>query len=96
MIDIDVLIAREPGLSRQDLDQWISDEWVRADRTADQWTFQEIDVARVRLIRTLREDMAIDDDVLPLVLSLLDQIYDMRRRLHRLAAVERGGAKTYE
>jgi chaperone modulatory protein CbpM len=96
MIDIDVLIAREPGLSRQDLDQWISDEWVRADRTGDQWTFQEIDVARVRLIRTLREDMAIDDDVLPLVLSLLDQIYDMRRRLRRLAAVEGVGAKTYE
>ncbi len=81
MIDIDLLITREPGLCRQDLDRWISNEWVRADQSSGQWTFQEIDVARVRLIRTLREDMAIDEEALPLVLSLLDQIYDMRRRL---------------
>ncbi len=84
MIDIEVLVSHEPGLRRQDLERWILEEWVHADRSAGHVVFHEIDVARVRLIRELRDDMAIDEEALPLVLSLLDQIYDLRRRLHAL------------
>jgi chaperone modulatory protein CbpM len=35
----------------------------------------------VRLIRELRYDLAIDEEALPVVLQLLDQVYALRRRL---------------
>ena len=51
--------------------------------------FHEIDVARVRLIHDLRHDMDIGEDAIPLVLSLLDQVYDLRSRMN--AVLTRGG-----
>jgi chaperone modulatory protein CbpM len=51
--------------------------------------FEEIDVARVRLIHDLRHAMAVQDEVIPLVLSLLDQIYSLRGQMRSVArAVE--------
>lgn len=92
MIDIEVLVLRETGLRRQDLERWISNEWVRPERSAGHMVFDDIDVARVRLIRELRDDLAIDEEALPLVLSLLDQIYDLRRRMRRLVDTLGAGA----
>ncbi|TBW38434.1 hypothetical protein EYW49_09185 [Siculibacillus lacustris] len=92
MIDIDILVIREPGLLRQDLERWISNEWVRPDRSEGHVVFHDIDVARVRLIRELRDDLAIDEEALPLVLSLLDQIYDLRRHLRMVGGFTGVGA----
>jgi chaperone modulatory protein CbpM len=52
-----------------------------ADADAATWDFLEIDVARVRLIHDLRRSMEIAEETMPLVLSLLDQIYDLRGTL---------------
>ena len=41
-------------------------------------------MARVRLIQELRDDMQVNEEALPVVLSLLDQLYDLRRRLREL------------
>ena len=84
MISIDVLITQVSGLKRHDLERWISNEWVRPDRQSGMFVFQEIDVARVKLIQELREDMEINEEALPVILSLLDQLYDLRRRMHAL------------
>ena len=43
-----------------------------------------MDVARVQLILEIRHEFAIDDEALPLVLGLLDQVYDLRRQLRRM------------
>jgi chaperone modulatory protein CbpM len=48
------------------------------------WDFREIDVARVRLIHDLHHAMAIDEATMPLVLSLLDQVYALRGTLRDL------------
>lgn len=84
MISIDILIAQISGLERQDLEQWIRNDWVRPDKQSGAFVFLEMDVARVKLIWELREDMDINDEALPVILSLLDQLYDMRRRYHAL------------
>jgi chaperone modulatory protein CbpM len=86
MISIDVLVTRLSGLQREDVERWIAEQWVRPDREAGRYVFREIDVARVRLIQELRSDMNINEDALPVVLSLLDQIYDLRRRMRELSA----------
>jgi chaperone modulatory protein CbpM len=45
------------------------------------WEFLEIDVARVRLIHDLHRTMEINEETMPLVLSLLDQVYALRGTL---------------
>ncbi|MGA2494965.1 MAG: hypothetical protein ABSF67_18830 [Roseiarcus sp.] len=84
MIDIDVVIARISGLKRQDLERWISNAWVPPDRSASGYEFREIDVARARLILEMRDEMEINEDALPVILLLLDQLYDLRRQMRDL------------
>ncbi len=89
MISIEILVTQMPGLTRQDLERWIAFEWVRPDGVAGGYVFRAVDVARVKLIQELRDDMQVNEDALPVVLSLLDQMYDMRRRMRELAAALR-------
>jgi len=84
MITIEVLLARVPDLPLQDLERWISNDWVRPDGRAGDYAFGEIDVARVQLIQELRDRLEINETALPVVLLLLDQLYDLRRRLRDL------------
>jgi chaperone modulatory protein CbpM len=46
--------------------------------------FDEADVARVRLIAELRNDLGVNEDAIPVVLRLLDQVYSLRRALAEL------------
>ena len=43
--------------------------------------FHDIDIARVRLIHDMRVGMRIEDETIPMILSLLDQVYDLRAGL---------------
>ena len=52
--------------------------------------FSDLDVARVCLICDLVHDMAVEEESMPLVLSLLDQVYSLRRQLNAVtSAVQR-------
>ncbi len=84
MITMDNLIGHLSGLTRQDIEEWISNDWVRPDGRPGQYAFRQIDVARVSLIYQLRAGMQVNDEALPIVLSLLDQLYDQRRRMRDL------------
>jgi chaperone modulatory protein CbpM len=84
MTSIEMVITSHAGLRRDDLERWISNQWVRPDSQSGRYVFREIDIARVSLILELRNELAIDEDALPVVLSLMDQVYDLRRRLRRL------------
>jgi chaperone modulatory protein CbpM len=85
MISIEILVTRLSGLQRQDLERWIANQWIRPDGGAGHYMFREIDVARVRLIQQLRDEMQVNEEALPVVLSLLDQLYDQRRRMRELS-----------
>jgi len=64
------------------IQDWVARGWVHAaGASPEEWVFAEIDVARIRLIRELRIELEVDENALPLVLSLLDQVYDLRRAL---------------
>ena len=84
MIGIDVVIAEISGLTRQDLERWIANAWVQPDKLTGGYAFREIDVARARLILEMRDEMEINEDALPVVLLLLDQLYDLRRQMRNL------------
>ena len=83
MITLDILVARFPGLEAGQLQEWMAEGMVRSEPGP---SFTEIDVARIALMMELREDLALDDAALPVVLSLLDQLYTLRRELAALRA----------
>lgn len=71
-------------LGEAELITWVERGWVCPEPAGNEWIFQEVDVARVRLIHDLRASMDVDDEALPVVLSLLDQVYDLRGQLRAL------------
>lgn len=87
MITIETLSATVSGLDAGDLQRWIDNAWVRPDGGPGQYRFHDIDVARLRLILQLRDDMGLDEGTMPVVLSLLDQLYETRRQMRRLCDV---------
>jgi chaperone modulatory protein CbpM len=79
------LVAMIAGLHRAELRRWVARGWVAPERRDGAWHFREIDVARVRLIVDMRREMQVREDDLPLFLSLVDQVYSLRRELRGLA-----------
>jgi len=86
MMSIDELIEAITPLQRADLDVWVRDSLVAPDREGEALRFSEMECARVRLICTLRYELEVEEDTLPLVLSLLDQLYEARGKLKALTA----------
>ena len=84
MIVLEELLDRFAGLDRRELTRWVENRWVLPERRDQTWLFHEVDVARVELILEIRQEFAIDEDALPLVLGLLSQGYDLRRQLRRM------------
>lgn len=85
MITENDLIQLLDGLTRDQLRRWIESGWVQPVREGETYVFAEIDCARVRLIRDVHDTMEVNDEVMPMVLSLVDQVYGLRRELRRLA-----------
>ncbi len=71
-------VAAFANLHESELRIWIERGWVRPEPEGPEFFFHEVDLARVRLIRDLRFGMDLRDDAIPLVLSLLDQVYELR------------------
>ena len=86
MMRIDDLVAAISALQRSDLEAWIREELVVPRQEAGTLLFTDMECARVRLICTLHYELEIDADTLPVVLSLVDQLYDTRQRLLSLTA----------
>ncbi len=77
-------VLAELDIGASELHSWIEQNWVLPVREQDSFFFDDADVARVRLIAELRSDMGVNDDAIPVVLRLLDQIYSLRRALSDL------------
>jgi len=86
MMRIDDLVAAIDSLQRSDLETWIEEELVIANQEAGTFLFSDMESARVRLICALRYDLEIDTDSLPVVLSLIDELYETRQRLLSLTS----------
>ena len=80
------LVVQIEHLSVQRLHKWIRLGWVRPERQEGLPLYHEVDVARVRLLRDLEHELEFDEDTVPLLLSLLDQVHGLRHELRALAA----------
>ena len=71
-------------LSLKQLRLWVSRGWIVPAQGESGPVFDEIDIARARLLCQLRQDMNVNEDALPVVLSLLDQLYGLRRDMRAM------------
>ncbi len=78
-------VVAELGLQGEaEVLRWVEAACLRPE-PGEGYRFRAIDVARLRLIRELDRDLAVDAEAIPVVLDLLDQVYDLRRRVRALA-----------
>ena len=84
MHDIHAVIAMVEGLDEERLWAWVEERLVQPAEAGGEMRFREVDVARLRLLVTLGEDLAVDAEALPVVIRLLDQIHGLRRALRTL------------
>lgn len=85
MIKESEVLLQIEGLTATRLRVCIEQSWVRPAQSETGLSFDRLDVARLRLICELTEDLAVNDDALPLVLDLIDQKNSLERRLKVLA-----------
>jgi chaperone modulatory protein CbpM len=71
-------------LEDKTLEAWIQEEWLIPADLAGEMTFSDADVARVQLIRDLKNDLGINDEGVGVILNLVDQVHGLRRVLTEL------------
>jgi chaperone modulatory protein CbpM len=67
------------------LETWIAAGWLMPRRRGATREFSDVDVARACLILDLRE-LGVNDEGIPIVLDLVDQVHGLRRILRGLLA----------
>ena len=66
------------------LQAWIEAGWLLPRREGDKQHFSEVDLARCHLIRDLKHDLGVNDEGIPVILDLIDQMHGLRRTLRTL------------
>ena len=80
------VVARVRRVSLRELRLWVRQGWVRPALGDKGPVFDDLDVARVRLLCDLKKDMSLPGEAVPVVLSLIDRLNQTRRDLRILAA----------
>lgn len=77
------VVARVESLTVTRLRVWVRQGLIKpADETAQDYS--EADIARAALIRTLEDDLGFDEEDVPVLLNLIDQIHGLRSELRGL------------
>ena len=85
MTTLDELLHLHDRLTTMHVERWVARGLLRPAGTADAWSFEQIDVARVRLLAELADDIGFDDDTVEAVVGLVDQVHTLRHQLDLLA-----------
>lgn len=72
-------------LTADRLERWMRDGWINPTQENTKTVFDDLDRARADLICHLVDDLDLQEDAMPVVLSLLDQVYSLRSEMRRLA-----------
>jgi len=85
MTTLDELLRLNDRLTVMHVERWVARGLLRPAGSGDAWTFEQIDVARVRLLAELEGDIGFDDDTVETVIGLVDQVHTLRGQLDLLA-----------
>src|ERR1700681_2167932 len=70
-------------LDVQVLEAWVEAGWLLPRQDGGKRDFSEVDLARAQLIRDL-EHLGVNDEGVPVILDLVDQVHGLRRTLRDL------------
>jgi chaperone modulatory protein CbpM len=74
--------ALQARINAQTLDAWLEGGWLMPRRN-DGAHYSEVDLARAHLIEDLK-DLGINDESVPVILDLVDQLHGLRRVLREV------------
>ena len=86
MIDQQEILIRVKGVSAVQLDFWVCEHWVRPAHSGRDFHFNEADIARVHLLHTLNNELEVGEEAMPIILSLIDQVHEMRAQMLTLSS----------
>ena len=86
MTSLDDLLRVSDRLTILHVERWVARGLLRPTGEAEAWRFEPIDVARVRLLVELVDDVGLDDDTVEAVVALIDQVHTLRTELRLVAA----------
>jgi chaperone modulatory protein CbpM len=78
------VVAQVARVELRELRLWVQEGWVKPAESENGPVFDDLDVARIRLVCDLRKEMSLAEDTVPVVLSLLDQVHGLRSELRGL------------
>jgi len=85
MTTLDELLRLHGRLTTVTVERWVARGLLRPLGSADAWSFEQVDVARARLLAELEADIGLDDDTIEALLALVDQVHTLRGQLGLLA-----------
>jgi chaperone modulatory protein CbpM len=85
MTSLDELLRLHGGLTTVHVERWVARGLLRPRDSGASWSFEQVDVARARLLAELGDDIGFDDDTVETVVYLIDQIHTLRGQLGLLA-----------
>ena len=68
------------------IERWIARGLVRRAATTEADALEPIDLARLRLLNELADDLGLDEDTVEAVVALIDQVHTLRTELRLVAA----------
>ena len=85
MTTLDELLGLHNRLTVMHVERWVARGLLRPTGGTEAWTFEQIDVARARLLAELADEIGFDDDTVETVIGLVDQVHTLRGQLDLLA-----------
>ncbi len=84
MTTLDELLRAHGRLTEVHVERWVARGLLRPSSAGDGWRFEQIDVARARLLGELVDELGFDDESVETVVDLVDQVHTLRRQLDLL------------
>jgi chaperone modulatory protein CbpM len=75
-------------LDNRVLEQWVDAGWLMPSQDSGRPRFSDVDFARAQLIGDLK-DLGVNDDGIPIILDLIDQLHGLRYLVHELLSTMR-------
>ena len=85
MTSLSDLLCVSDALTTVHVERWVARGLLRPSGSEESWNFEPVDVARVRLLVELVDDIGFDDDTVEAVIALIDQVHTLRSQLGLLA-----------
>jgi chaperone modulatory protein CbpM len=77
-------------IESEKLEQWVAAGWLLPHEAGSSRDYSDVDLARAHLIRDLQE-LGVNDDGIPIILHLVDQLHGLRCMVRELVRTARPG-----